>query len=359
MIIEVGGTQYKGWTSATANIRLDALSNAFSFSVTAAKGKALPFKGGEECSILVDGEKVITGHIELVNIDMDATSHNIDITGRDNTGDVIDSKIGSVSDIRPPITLKRIIELLLKDIDSPVTVSETFTPEPFKKIEDLAAGEPGQDVWEFIESLARKRQVLLTSDADGNIVIARSTGEEVEATLHHRIADNTNNVLSASISYDMTGRYNKYLIVTQLNPIAIVGAASTSNSAIVNQTSDAIFDSAIQIGRQYVLLSENSGASPKDRAIWEANIRKARGRVYSCSVSGYRNQTGDLWRVNTVIRVDDEQADIESRMLINSVQFSIDTDNGRLTTLSLVEKNAYTLELEEPSVDKIGEDTAL
>lgn len=357
MIIEVDGTQYKGWTKAVANIRLDALSNSFNFDATGQKGLPLPFKGGEKCSILVDGEKVITGHIEIVNIHIDSTTHDIGLTGRDNTGDILDSKLGSLADIRPPISLKQIIEIALKNIENQVTVSEEFVPEEFKDAEDLAAPEFGEDVWEFIEGLARKKQVLLTSDGDGNMVITRSSGIEIDATLHHRINDNTNNVLSADVSYDITGRFNKYLISTQLNPIAIISAGSTTNKSIVNQ-SNLVIDDQIQAGRQFALLAENSGADPKERAQWEANIRKARGRVYSCAVDGYRNQTGELWKINTLVRVNDQQADINSRMLVNSVQFSLNSE-GRQTVLSLLEKNAYTLELEEPSIDKIGNDFSL
>jgi prophage tail gpP-like protein len=40
-------------------------------------------------------------------------------------------------------------------------------------------------------------------------------------------------------------------------------------------------------------------------------------------------------------------------MLLNTIQYSLDVDNGRLTTMTFVEKNAYTLELEEPDTDVV------
>jgi hypothetical protein len=40
-------------------------------------------------------------------------------------------------------------------------------------------------------------------------------------------------------------------------------------------------------------------------------------------------------------------------MLVNTIQFSEDIDNGKLTTLAFVERNAYTLELEEPDTDVV------
>lgn len=353
MIIEVNGIEYAGWTQAHAKLRLDALSDVFHFEATAQNGVPLPFRGGEACSVLVDGERVLTGNIEMVSVTGDSEEHTINVDGRDKTGDLVDSKIGSLSDIRPPITLKAIIELVVLHIGGTILVIDKFGTPIFDKAEDLAAPEPGQDAWDFIQSLARKRQVLLTSDADGNIIITRSAGIIVPATLQNRIKDDTNNVMTYAVSYDYTGRHSIYRMIGQLNPIAVNATASLTNESIANQ-SNFVTDSEIRPGRHFALVTENAGSDPLDRAKWEMNIRKARSRVYSATVNGFRNQTGNLWNVNELVTVDDEYAGINSRMLINSVQFAINSGGGRQTTLSLVEKNAYTLELEEPTTDKVG-----
>jgi prophage tail gpP-like protein len=92
-----------------------------------------------------------------------------------------------------------------------------------------------------------------------------------------------------------------------------------------------------------------------ERNKWEYNIRKSRSQVYSATVHGFRNQTGNLWAINELINVEDEFAGINSRMLVNSVQFSL-SDGGRQTILSLIHKDAYTLTLPtQTSIDKLGE----
>jgi len=353
MKIEVNGTEYQGWTKAQATINLDTLSNAFSFSATSKEGKAMPFRGGESCRVKVDGEKVITGHIEIVNVDGDANTHTISLSGRDNTGDVLDSKIGSLSDIRPPISLENIIKIVLTHINSPVKVISEYSSEPFKTTEDLAAPEFGQDVWDFIQSLARKRQVLLSSNADGNILITRSSGRSVAATIQNKIKSDTNNVISHSVSYDTTGLYSMYRSSSQQNPVSINDGSTRSNYSIAEQVS-AIQDRNVRAGRQLAVTSEMAGSNMLDRNKWEYNIRKARSQTYSATVHGFRNQTGDLWEVNTVIHVVDEFSGIDARMLVNSVQFTLD-DNGRQAVLGLVHKDAYTLALaEDIKIDKIG-----
>lgn len=353
MNIEIDKVQYIGWLEASVTIRLDALTDTFSFKTTSKDAKPLPFSGGESCVVNVDGEKILTGFVELINVGGNATSHDIDVAGRDRTADLLDSNIGSLSDWRPIITLKSAIEKIISHIGSDITVIDKVSPDVFVEAEDLMAPEPGQNAWDFIQSLARKKQVLLSSNSDGNILITKSSGIEVNATLQHKVNDDTNNVLSYGVSYDTTGRYNVYRITSQLNPLALILAGISSNSTIVNQSSQVV-DDLIREGRQFVLIAENAGSNPIDRAKWEMNIRNARGKVYSATVHGFRNQTGNLWKLNELVQVVDEYADINSRMLVNSIQFSATSDGGKNTTLSLVEKNAYTLTLEEPVDDKVG-----
>jgi len=65
MVLEVNGVQYDNFTAASCEIRLDALSNTFSFEAVAAEGAALPFKGGEACRVIVNRQAVLTGFIEI------------------------------------------------------------------------------------------------------------------------------------------------------------------------------------------------------------------------------------------------------------------------------------------------------
>ena len=357
MKIEVNGTEYANFVSASVVIRLDTLSNTFAFEATSEDAKPLPFKGGESCTVTVDGELVLTGFIEIVNVDGDAESHTISIEGRDKTADIVDSAIDVLSDTRPPISLKTLIERVITHVGAKISVIDLAKPAEFNAAEDLFAQEPGQNAFEFIEAPARKRQVLLTSDEKGNLVITASSGKEIAATIQHRVADDTSNVLRYSVSYDLTGRFRKYLSSSQLNIIPLNLAGIASNDEIVSQgTENVVTDSDVREGRQLILASESmfSSSQGEDRATWEANIRKARSRVYSATMHGYRNQTGDLWRVNTLVKVNDEYADIEATMLINSTTFSLSEQDGRTTVLSLVERNAYTLELEEPTTEKVG-----
>ena len=375
--LEVNGVQYDNFVSVSCEIRLDALSSTFSFEAVADQGTPLPFKGGEPCRVIVDGEKVLTGSIEIVAVDYSASDHTIFIQGRDKTGDLLDSTLSSI-DIRAPITLKQLIEIVLKQIGLDIKVIDEVSPkaftsdelsvgeedddiDPFNETEDLAAIEAGDNAFSFLEQYSRKRQVLLTSDADGNVVIATNSGESAPGALQNILESNDNNILAASFSFDTTGRFNVYKFVSQMNPVTLNFAGEVPIETIVDQNGG-VFDPAIRIGRQLVLVSEvpYSNAQNETRARWEADIRRARGLVYAVTVNGYRvdpsDPNSDLWRTNKLYQITDDFLGKQEPMLCNSVTYTLDLISGQQTTLGFVDEKTYTLDLTKPKTSETASD---
>ena len=56
-------------------------------------------------------------------------------------------------------------------------------PKAFSDAEDLASPEPGENAFAFIEKYAKKRQVLLTSDSSGRIVIDANSGIKADGAV--------------------------------------------------------------------------------------------------------------------------------------------------------------------------------
>ena len=361
MLLEVNGVQYDNFTGASCEIRLDALSNTFGFEAVAAGGAPLPFKGGEACAVIVNGTKVLTGSIEVVNVDYDSTNHLISIQGRDKTGDLLDSSLDAISDIRAPITLKQLIEKVLKQISLSINVIDQVSPEPFNAAEDIISPEPGDNAFEFIERYSKKRQVLLTSDSDGNIVIASNSGETAPGAVQHIVDANDNNVIAGSFSFDTTGRYNIYKFASQQNPVALNAAGEIDLASVANQ-GGGISDPNIRIGRQLILVSEipfSSGQSEL-RSEWESDIRRARGLVYGVTVKGYSvgptDENSSLWEINKLYQIIDDFLGKQEPMLCNSVTFTLDLTGGEQTSLGFVDEKAYTLEPAKPATSSIADD---
>jgi len=350
--LEVNGEPYQLFTDASMEIRMDSLCRRFSFSATRTGTLPFPLKGGESCRVLVDDQVALTGHIEKIDVNYSSTDHTIAVQGRDRTADLLDSSLGAISTFSSHPTLKQSVELVVKHLGLGLKVYDNVG-EPQGKTTDLPAPEPGQNAFEFLEKLARMRQVFLTSDQYGNILITRATASALAPERLRNVVDrDDNNILSGSVSYDLTGRFYRYAVASALNPLTSA-ASSITPDQVANQSNTAI-DAQVRVGRQLILApkASASGSVNASRAAWEANVRKARSRVYSVVVDGF-TVDGKLWSVNELVEVEDDFAGIHGRMLINSVEYRFN-EAGSLTTLSMVNQNAYTLELSEPQEQSGG-----
>lgn len=346
--LEVNGVEYTNFTRATATIALDSLANDFSFEAVMPAGQQLPFKGGERCRVVVDGVLQVTGWIESINGSCSADEHTISISGRDRTSDLIDSDIDVMDDIRAPVSLQQLIARVVAHIGSDLLVVDNAKPAAFNVAEDIAAPSPGDNAFAFVEGYAQKRQVLLTSNADGDVVITKSQPTQSKGVLQNAVGGINNNIISSAWSFTGTDLFNKYVQRGQLDPVALDFGDAESSDGVVSQYGFSS-DSSVRKGRQRVDVAEKGFSTEqlKTRASWSKKIRKSRSVAYACTVQGFRNSGGQLWAVNTLVPVYDEFADIDRLLLLNSITFAQD-GQGSVSSLGFVEAYAYALQTSEP-----------
>lgn len=353
LTLEVDSIPYEGFTSANVRLSLDSLAHDFRFTATAERANYLPFTGGESCRILINNEVVTTGFIEIVDVPYSAGSHTINIQGRSKTGDIVDSTLDQL-ELNAPITLKNCIQKVIEQLGSDITVTDQSGSEPFNESEDKLGPSVGQNAFEFIVTLAKKRQVLLTTDKDGNILITRSESTSTNSSLLNQVNGENNNIISARASYDHTNRFNKYLVKSQLNASSSIFGGVTDLNSVVNQggssITDFVLDPLSRVGRQLVLRAEKASSTEQAslRATWEANIRRARSSNYSATIRSFSDNSGARWSLNTVVNVIDDFTNINANKLINSIEFSTTLNGGDVTQLGMVETDAYQVSLEEP-----------
>jgi prophage tail gpP-like protein len=341
----VNGKAYTDFVDMTINISLSSIANDFSFTASAVHGFP-PFKQNDSIVITVDGEKVLTGFIGEINGSETEGSHLITYSGRDKTGDIIDSSINVIDDIVPSetTTLKSIIEKIISHIGSDVKVIDNVNPLPYNTAEDIFAFRVGMNAAEMILKHAAKRQVLLTSDADGNIVMAQSTPVESGAKLLRLQKSDANNIISQSWSLSGNYLFNKYISRSQLDPRTLNFVAD-SDSADVESQNGVFVDADVRPGRQHVKVEKSSFSSEqlKDRAKWISQLAKAKATKFKCTVKGHSKPNGGVWKINTLVAINSFVANIDRQMLINSISFSQGEGKPTSTELEFVEKDVYTI----------------
>jgi len=343
VILEVNSIPFQGFTSISVSNSLENASGFFDFSATTREARPVPFKVQDPCRVRINDFTLITGFIDSIVQQYDKNSHTISISGRDKTMDIIDSTISGNVDFKTPITLQQVIQNIISNlgISNLEVVNEAGTIESFKK-NDLVAADVGENAFSLIETYCRKRQVLFTTNGEGNIVLARAASSQLRGSLLSIRGGVNNNILSASSSYNFSNRYNKYVVRSQSNP------SFGSISGSVSSVSSVVTDSEIRVGRILEIQAETSSDndSAKARVEWESNIRRARSLLYSCTLPSLfvDSQKNQIYEPNKLIFVEDDFADIRALMLIQSVDYSIAPRQGTQVVINLVNKDAYTTE---------------
>ena len=376
ILIEIDGQVWTAFESVSVRKNMQDLCGTFTFKLVK-RGDLIPFANGAKVRILVGTpiigfSPILTGYIEQMVPSHDAKSHSISVSGRDKTADVVDSTIGGNIVFNAPISLISLTKKTLKtlgitgidvNIDSNVT-GLTEKDLMFDK-KEVIAPEFGISVFDFLSQYARKKQVILTTDENGNLLFTRTSNNAIKTKLVYKnFPSNESNVLSASGTFDNSKRYNKYVCASQSNPTLYKEDDKKIPVELETGSFGLATDDGIRSSRIYNFLGESpssgdsvyrieskkdeknnvsNGEDAKDRAIWESNVRRAKSFYYNCTIIGYRAYEDNIiWRPNLLVQVTDDDIQVDSQLLINKISYSKDL-SGSITTLELVSKDTFDL----------------
>lgn len=359
--LQIDGAQYTGFKEFTITKDLENLSGSFSFTATTKRLGNFPIRRGAKCVVIINNTPLITGYVDNIEISHDAGSHDISLQGRDKTCDIIDSTIHNI-ELQTPISLESVIQAVLNYLDiTDIKIINTVSGlKPYSKNE-LVSAEVGQGCFDFLDSFCRKRQVMLTADGSGNVIITRGEGTRINAALVSRIGGTSNNIIGASVKYDDSKRFRTYQVISQVNPVPVYNndvteegnetpAPDNSTLASFVGTEGFSSDAQVRVSRKIVLKAENASGVTEvaERAKWERDVRCARALSYSCKVQGFTySPTGSVWQPLQIVSVYDDLCNVKNNLLIRSVRHSLSLNGGEISELELVPVDAYLLEAQE------------
>ncbi len=341
--IRLEGFEYTGFKNAQVVRGIEMAASTFSFTATAQPGDVLPVKEGDLVEIIADNKYVLlTGWIDTYSIKYDSRSHAINIKGRSLTQDLIDSTV-------PPIKGWENLSLfqIAKKIADNFNVGVVDAADQNEIFIAVFGGELGQSALEFIEQFARQRQVLLTDDTAGNLVLMKPSTDVATNVLNNVIDGKANNIIGAHRSLNLANLFGTYIAQIQGYPIEV---SDFDNIEELVEFADFATDPAIRPTRIYEFYAEeviniNTIDQKKileERALWEVAIRRARNFKYKVTVQGH-SQNDEPWSEDILYEVVDDYAGLSGQYYCNQITYDYSVESGSTTTLNLVSKNSYTL----------------
>ncbi len=362
--LTLDGIAYDQWTSGEVSRDLKDFSGSFSFTFRdrdAAKN-VLPYASWAPvkrirtqmlAEIRIGKRLVLRGYVEDIDREMSDGTAQVMISGRDQTGDLIDCS----ALVDGPAELKSVkLEDAIKKIAEPFGLSvrtEVDTGEVFERYSiDL-----GETAFSAIEKGARSRRVLILSDGVGGIVVTRTGVTRAPADLIL-----PGNVIGSRGRETTQGRYSKTIVRGQSERSGKSRTAATLDSTAEPIDTDAredgdgsatererkgtvatgvAEDSEIRRYRPIVHLarSKADATSAQDEADWRSRTARGQSDDLTHTVKGFE-VNGTLWTVNQLVHVSDPFQDRERDQLISNTRY-VEDSSGAVTEITVCSPDAF------------------
>lgn len=342
VVLIVGGRRYGGWKSVRVTRSIESLAGSFALDVSDRwDGATDPWPIAEEdpCRVEINGTVVIDGFVDVRDLDASATSRTLAYTGKDRAAALVEcSLLVQGAGVHGNKWTYRNIDIaqFAREIAAPHGIKVSVQPGLVLKKDPLLVAHPGETGFEAIKRAAGSAGVLVVSDGAGGIIITRA-GTARAASLVEGV-----NILSASVKYDATDRFHRYLISSQ-----VPGTDEASGEATRVQAQAT--DLGVRRTSRITLIRPDKGyntADAKRRVDWEARTRAARAETARVAVQGWTQPDGKLWPLNAIARVTaPRMIGVDGDMLISQVEYSIG-EGGEVTQMNLVRPDAFEPEIQ-------------
>ena len=335
LTLTVNGTPYRGWKTIAIDRSIETLSGGFQLGVSERwedGATPRPIQSGDECTVKIDNDLVITGYVNAVNPSFDDKSHTLEVSGRDKAGDLIDCSAINA----PGQWNNQKLEKIASAIAAPFGISvsaEVNTGEAFKKF----SIEQGETAYEAIHRLCKLRAVLCISDRQGGLLLTAAGNSRAATALVQG-----ENILGGTGNEDDRDRFSTVYVKGQTQ------GDDNKTGAVITKCKGRATDSEITRYRPLLVVAEGQADSKQcqERAEWVIRNRKGKSKSFRLTVPGWRQgnrASAPLWDINTLVYVKCPFFRMNGVYLIAGVRYTLNGQGGHITELTVVEKSAFEL----------------
>ncbi|WP_424410372.1 phage baseplate assembly protein [Pasteurella sp. PK-2025] len=197
---------FSGWTSLSVFRSLESMSGQFELGIAIRpEDDVSQIKPGSKIQLKMNGQTVITGHLDSLSQSISSESKDIRVSGRDKTADLVDCSVIHKSYHFKNQTLQQIAEVICQPFGIKV-IWQATEPGANEKI-NVWQVEPGETAFDTISKAARHKGVLVTSNVEGDLVFTDPSDTVVG---EFKLGEN---ILELELNDDWTQRFSLYRVV--------------------------------------------------------------------------------------------------------------------------------------------------
>lgn len=357
--LRIDGDDYKYWSSVSITSELNTIAPAFSVGMMT---KSLSFRGGlkpgRSVTIKIGNDVVLTGYIEQTPVSYSATSANVGIAGRSKTCDLIDCTVmvddPNISYEKPDTSNSNYVscpqnaateyknvalETIIAQLIMPYGIKLVNETKPLTKKRNFSAKHE-DTVLKALQNLTSTENLLFYGNEKGDLVVT----EKGKLTADDALVLGQN-ILTGDASFDASKIYKYYRAVGQDK-----GATGKTGHDASSHNYIAVDDN---VSRTRLLTKKVQGAADtaKCKVTAEGDRDYNRDQYFKITykVQGWRQSTGKLWKINSLVDIKDDFLDIDTQR--SQKIFNLTENEGMTTTLDVIPPNGWRLETENDKED--------
>lgn len=344
IVLQIAGKRIENFLSYEVEADLYQAADKFTLELA---HPGTEITAGMRCELFVNDQLELTGIIDSTRKGWSKQGRTLTIEGRDLMGLVVDSYVEDFITVQGQ-TVKQLAERFLKPIkfinrkaiqyqenvvgklkgkkqtaNSPLAA---FLDTPQK----LSQTEPGQTVFEVLSIYAASRGLLFFSMPDGTFVFGRPKAKgQPLYTIINRADGQGNNVTSGAETNDISRRYSKITVVSQVQ-----GQDDFSLDTTKINVKKSTEDKTFPFHKPFVTRLNNDSQTPALHARMLMEKQRHDGYQLSYTAPGH-SQGGINFRINELAQVKDQMLDVDGLFLVYARTFKRSKQDGTTTELKL------------------------
>lgn len=333
--ITVNNQTIAGWQKIRVTRSLERIPNDFEIELTEffpGQLSTITVAPGTPCELKIGGDLVITGYVDRYIIKLEDGSHNITITGRSKSQDLVDcsaiwegGQISGTSAADVASKLAATYDIIIKVLQGNADMKSI--PQF-----NLMYGETPAEI---IDRITKFSALLYYDDTDGNLILSQVG----EAAMASGFTEGVN-VESSQATFSADQRYANYKVAL----LSISTAGDRGNSGFLREIAE---DPGARANRTKIIICEAGGQGQQitqARGEWERNRRMGRAYQLDVVTDGWRDSDGTLWTPNRLVPVNMPTSKlVDKNYVIGEVTYILD-ENGTTARLTLMPPDAYSVE---------------